>query len=71
MATGNIWILVSTYVINAIIATILMTIYTIWWLKHRFGKIPMKTKINDVTKTLWTPVTIPRPTFIQNALDWE
>jgi hypothetical protein len=30
MATGNIWILVSTYVINAMVSTTLMTIYTIW-----------------------------------------
>jgi hypothetical protein len=63
--------LVSTYVINAMVSTTLMTIYTIWWLKHRFGKIPMKINVNGVRRALWTPVTVPRPSFIQYALDWE
>jgi Na+-driven multidrug efflux pump len=39
IATGSIWVLVSTYVINAAIASSLVTTYTHWWLKHRFGKI--------------------------------
>jgi hypothetical protein len=70
-SSNNIWVLVSTYVINAIIASTLMIIYTNWWLKQRFGKIKLKTQVNGKWQTSWIPTDKPRPSFVQKALDQD
>jgi hypothetical protein len=66
--TNDIWILVACYVINAFVATTLMTIYTIWWLKKRLGYIRFKVKINKEIIRFWFPITKPAPSFVQLAL---
>jgi Na+-driven multidrug efflux pump len=52
IGTNNIWVLVGTYVINATIASVLMIIYTHWWLKHRFAHLKIKIKEDDKLKTV-------------------
>jgi hypothetical protein len=69
MTTNNIWVLVATYVINASIASILMILYTRWWLKKRLGKVKVKLQVANKTQTQWIPTNRPNPTFIQKALE--
>jgi spore cortex formation protein SpoVR/YcgB (stage V sporulation) len=71
MSTNNIWVLVSTYVINAIIASSLMIAYTHWWLKHRFGKVKTYLEVDGKTQVNWVLTNKPKPSFIQKALDQE
>jgi hypothetical protein len=69
MATQNIWVLVCTYVVNAFIATLLLTLYTIWWLYKRFGHTQIKCNVNGKKQTLHVPVTFAKQSYVQRALD--
>lgn len=65
----RIWLLVSTYVINAAIATSVLYIYTWWWFKNIFGRTKYKFKTQDGKKhTLWVPTKTPGPSLVQIAL---
>jgi hypothetical protein len=60
--------LVACYVINAFVATALMTAYTIWWLKKRLGHVAFKIKHNDKLIKIWYPINSPTPSFVNIAL---
>lgn len=66
--TNDIWILVACYVINAFVATAIMTAYSIWWINKRLGKIMFKLNINNKVKKIWMSINRPRPSFVQLAL---
>jgi hypothetical protein len=69
MATQNIWVLVCTYVVNAFISTLLLTAYTVWWLYKRFGHVQIKCNTNGKKQKLYVPVTFPKQSYVQRALD--
>jgi hypothetical protein len=62
-------VLVCTYAVNAFISTILLTIYTIWWLHKRFAHVQIKCMVNRKKRMFNVPVTFPKQSYVQRALN--
>jgi predicted secreted Zn-dependent protease len=67
-ASHNIWWLVATIVINASIATVILTTYTVWWIRNRFGKVHMRVNVNGHKKNMHITYTQPKMSLAQMAL---
>jgi hypothetical protein len=66
--TGNIWFLVATYAINAVIATSLMTWYTCWYLKNRFARAKLRIPYRNGYKKIYVPLAMPKMSLAQQAI---
>lgn len=68
--TNNIWALISSYSISALIASILMTIYCTWYLLRRLGFIKIKAVISNKNKKIIIPGNFQKISLAEKALDY-